>query len=63
MNYRGNSTGKVDNRFVYLCGYTFNLNSAKTVSSIILPQNRNVVVAAITLAGGQPHNVLSYRTH
>jgi len=52
MTYRDNSTGTVDTRPLYLYGYTFNLNSAKTVSSITLPKNRNVVVLAITLAGG-----------
>lgn len=51
MNYRDNSTGTVDVRTLFLYGYSFNLNSAKTVSSIALPQNRNVVVLAVTLAG------------
>jgi alpha-mannosidase len=49
MSYRDNSTGTVDVRTLYLYGYSFNLNSAKTVKSIALPQNRNVVVMAITL--------------
>ena len=52
MNYRDNSTGTVDVRILYLYGYSFNLNSTKTVSSISLPQNRNVVVLAMTLTGG-----------
>jgi subtilase family serine protease len=52
MNYRDNSTGTMDARTLYLYGYAFALNSAKTVSSITLPQNRNVVVLAITLTGG-----------
>ena len=51
-NYRDNSTGTTDGRVFYLYSYSFNLNSAKTVRSIALPQNRNVVVLAITLAGG-----------
>ena len=50
MNYRDNSTGTLDVRPLYLYGYSFSLNNAKTVSSIALPQNRNVVVLAITLA-------------
>jgi hypothetical protein len=33
----------------YLYGYSFALNSAKTVQSIVLPSNRNVVVLAIEL--------------
>ena len=32
---------------VYLYGYSFALNSAKTVQSITLPNNRNVVVLAV----------------
>jgi Pro-kumamolisin, activation domain len=50
-NYRDNSTGTTDGRIFYLYGYSFTLNSAKMVSSISLPKNRNVVVLAITLAG------------
>ena len=52
MNHRDNSTGTVDTRVLYLYGYSFSLNSAKTVSSIALPPNRNVVVMAITLTAG-----------
>jgi len=52
MNHRDNSTGTIDVRTLYLYGYSFTLNSAKTVSSISLPQNRNVVVLAMTLTGG-----------
>ena len=51
MPYRDNSTGTTDGEYFYMYGYTFALNSAKTVKSITLPQNRNVVVLAITLAG------------
>lgn len=52
MNYRDNSTGTTDGEVFMLYGYSFNLNAAKTVRSIALPQNRNVVVLAITLTGG-----------
>jgi hypothetical protein len=51
MNYRDNSTGTTDGEVFHLYGYSFALNSAKTVRSITLPQNRNAVVLAITLAG------------
>jgi subtilase family serine protease len=51
MNYRDISTGITDGEVFYLYSYSFALNSAKTVRSITLPQNRNVVVLAITLAG------------
>lgn len=49
MSYRDNSTGTRDTRTVLLYGYTFNLTSTKTVKSITLPANRNVVVLAMTL--------------
>ncbi len=52
MSYRDNSTGTIDTRLLYLYGYSFSLNVAKTVSSITLPANRNVVLMAITLTGG-----------
>ncbi len=51
MAYRLISTGATDNRTFYLYGYSFAINSAKTVKSITLPNNRNVVVLAVTLAG------------
>jgi hypothetical protein len=50
MNYRNNSTGTRDSRLVALYGYTFPLASGKTLSSITLPKNRNVVVLAMSLA-------------
>jgi hypothetical protein len=49
MNYRDNSTGTTDGEVFRLYSYSLALNSAKTVRSITLPQNRNVVVLAITL--------------
>ena len=49
MNYRDNSTGTTDGEVFHLYGYSLALNSAKTVKSITLPQNRNAVVFAITL--------------
>jgi hypothetical protein len=51
MSYRDFSTGAIDGEVFHLYGYSFAVNSAKTVRSITLPQNRNVVVLAITLAG------------
>ncbi len=48
-SYRNHYNGTKDSRTFYLYGYTFSLNSAKTVKSIKLPSNRNVVVLAITL--------------
>ncbi len=52
MAYRDVSNGTKDNRTFYLYGYTFAINAAKTVSSITLPNNANVVVLALTLTGG-----------
>jgi len=49
MAYRLVSTGATDNRTFYLYGYTFSINNAKTVKSITLPNNRNVVVLAAEL--------------
>jgi hypothetical protein len=51
MAYRLTSTGATDNRAFYLYGYSFPINAAKTVKSITLPANRNVVVLAATLSG------------
>jgi hypothetical protein len=51
MNYRDNSTGTIDGEVFSLYAYSFGLNAAKTVRSITLSQNRNVVVLAITLVG------------
>ena len=49
MAYRDYYFGTADNRTFYLYAYTLTLNSAKTVRSIRLPNNRNVAVLAITL--------------
>jgi len=51
MPYRDNSTGTIDGRTFVLYEYTFNLTATKTVSSIVLPNNRNVAVLAMTLTG------------
>lgn len=50
-NHRDNSTGTIDVRSLYLYSYSFVLNSGKTVQSLTLPQNRNVVVLSATLSG------------
>ncbi len=49
MAYRDTSTGLRDNRTFLLYGYSLTLNPSKKVSSITLPNNRNVVVVAMTL--------------
>jgi hypothetical protein len=49
MSHRNNSNGGKDGRTFYLYGYSFNLNSAKTVQSVRVPNNANVVVTAISL--------------
>jgi hypothetical protein len=48
MPYRDSATGS-DNRVFYLYHYSFVLNTSKTVQSVILPKNRDVVVLAATL--------------
>ena len=48
MPYRIGPTGAIDNSTVYVYGYSFALNSAKTLKSITLPaNNRHVVVLAV----------------
>jgi subtilase family serine protease len=49
MSYRDLSNGTTDVRTVMLYAYTLNLSSSKTVKSITLPSNRNVVVMAMSL--------------
>jgi hypothetical protein len=51
MAYRDTGPGLRDNRTFYLYAYQFALNANKTVASITLPGNRNVVVLAVTLTG------------
>jgi hypothetical protein len=52
MAYRLLPTGAKDARTFNLYGYSFAINSAKTVASVTLPNNRHVVVLAATLSGG-----------
>ena len=54
MPYRNTSGGTMDNRVFYLYGYSFSLNSAKTVQSLRLPNNGNVVVLAVSLVPNWP---------
>jgi hypothetical protein len=50
MLYRDNGQGQRDNRTFYLYEYKFVLNATKTVATITLPNNLNVVVLAATLS-------------
>jgi len=54
MGHRNSSDGTADNRTFYLYGYSFNLNSTKTATSIRLPNNGNVMIAAISLVPNWP---------
>jgi hypothetical protein len=54
MGHRDSSDGTTDNRTFYLYGYSFALNSAKTIQSIRLPSNANVIVTAISLIPNWP---------
>jgi hypothetical protein len=54
MDHRNNSDGSEDTRTFNLYGYSFTLNSAKTVQSLRLPANANVVVTAISLVPDWP---------
>jgi len=50
MPYR-DTAGGPDNRVFYLYHYSFALNTNKSVQSLTLPNNRDVVVLAATLSG------------
>jgi hypothetical protein len=50
MAYRIAPSGATSNGPIYVYGYSFAINSAKTVQSISLPNNRNVVVLAVDLS-------------
>ncbi len=49
MGHRDSADGMTDNRTFYLYGYSFALNPARTLQSIRLPINANVIVTAISL--------------
>jgi hypothetical protein len=49
LPYRLTATGATDNRTFHLYGYSIAINNAKSVKSLTLPANRNVVVLAVTL--------------
>jgi len=58
MPYRISAAGP-DNRVFYLYRYSFALNSTKTVQSMTLPNNRDVVVLAASLTAPPPAYSLS----
>jgi fibronectin type 3 domain-containing protein len=47
--YRTTAAGGVDNRPFNVYGYTINLDSSKTVSALILPDNRFVRILAVSM--------------
>lgn len=53
MPYRLTKSGATQNGPFYLYGYSFAINSAKTVKSLTLPRNRNVVVLSVDLGSQQ----------
>jgi subtilase family serine protease len=56
MPYRDNGQGQKDNRTFYLYQYTFALSANKTVVSVTLPNNRNVVILAASLTNATASN-------
>jgi Putative Ig domain len=54
MSHRVTSGGGSDNRVFNLYGYSFALNNTKTLQSIQLPNNANVVVTAISVVPNWP---------
>jgi hypothetical protein len=61
MPYRDTASG-TDNAVFYLYHYSFALNSGKTAQSLTLPNNRDVVVLAVTLTPRSPGYSLSAGT-
>jgi uncharacterized protein (TIGR03437 family) len=59
MPYRVTSSGGVDARVFDLYGYSFTLAPSKTVNSVTLPANANVVVLALTLVPAAPASKVS----
>jgi len=49
MAYRNFDNGTKDKRTFNLYGYRFALNSTKTVQSVTLPNNSNILVLSATL--------------
>ena len=49
MRYRDSSGGGAENQPTYLYRYLFGLDSAKTVSSVTLPENSNIETVALIL--------------
>jgi hypothetical protein len=55
MGYRNSSNGtSSENNSLYLYGYSFPLNSSKTVQSVRLPNNPNVIITAISAVPDWP---------
>jgi len=54
MPYRDVCNGTEDNRTFNLYAYTFDLDSSKTLQSLTLPNNQDVVVLAVTLTAAAP---------
>jgi hypothetical protein len=52
MDHRDLFNGTTQSGPFYLYGYTFAIKSSLTVSSLVLPANRNVAIAAVGLSGG-----------
>jgi hypothetical protein len=51
LAYEVTATGSIHYGTLYLYGYTFALNGAKTVKNLTLPNNRDVVILAVDVVG------------
>lgn len=49
MDYRDQADGTRDDTTYYIYGYSFNLNASNAAQSLVLPDNNNVKIFAITL--------------
>jgi hypothetical protein len=52
MAYRNERNRAQDDRTFNLYGYGFNIDRTKTVQSFTLPNNRDLLVLALSLEGG-----------
>jgi hypothetical protein len=57
MPYLIAPSGYTRNEVVYVYGYRFTIDSAKTVKSLTLPRNRHVVVLAIDVSAGAAKSI------
>jgi hypothetical protein len=63
MSYRNQGNGEENSGPFYLYGYSFPINSSKTIQSLTLPMNRNVIVLGYALHAVTAANVQGKTQH